>query len=151
MRVIAGMADTTNPDDIHQASTPKLFSGLINDAKEIAVAHLGKMRGEIKDEFKGLKMFLAKVAIAVGLGILGAILLAHSFALILDAVGLPQWAGYLIAAAIWIGIGAIILKRLPADKTDVDLVPESTLADLKRDMRDVKNDVRHVGREVRAH
>lgn len=129
---------------------PELISGLIADAKDVAVGNVSKMRSEIGDEFKGLKMFLMKVAIAVGIGILGAILLFHSFALILDAVGLPQWAAYLIMAVVSIGVGAIIVKRLPGDKKDIDLVPESALADFKRDVREVKDDARYVGTQVRA-
>jgi hypothetical protein len=74
-------------------------------------------------------------------------LLAHAFALGLDALGLPQWVAYLIAAVVAIGAGLIILKRLPAEKKDIDLVPESTLADFKRDVkalrRDVKDEVAH--------
>ncbi|MDQ3366785.1 MAG: phage holin family protein [Myxococcota bacterium] len=137
-----------NPDDISQSSTPELFSGLIADAKDIAVGHLGKMRSEIGDEFQGLKSFLLKVAIAVGIGVLGAILLAHSVALILEAVGLPMWAAYLISAAVAIGVGVIVLKRLPGDKKNIDLIPESALAGLKRDMTEVKDDARYVGKQV---
>ena len=137
--------------DMSNKSIPELLSGVLGDAKEIAAGHATKMRGEIKDEFTGLKMFLMKVAIAVGVGILGAILLAHAFALGLDAVGLPQWAAYLIAAALFVAIGIVIVKRLPADKGEIDLVPESTLADFKRDVksirRDVKDEVAHVKHE----
>jgi len=142
---------TRNADDtISQASMPELLTGLFADAKEIAVGNLTKMRGEIGDEFKGLKMFLMKVAIAVGVGILGSILLFHSFALILDALGLPQWAAYLIMAVASISVGALIVKRLPGDKKDIDLVPETALASLKRDVREVQDDARYVGTQVRA-
>lgn len=141
--------------DMTNKSMPELLSGLLGDAKEIAAGHATKMRGEIKDEFRGLKLFLAKVAVAVGVGILGAILLAHAAALVLDAVGLPQWAAYLISAALFVGVGLVILKRLPAEKKDIDLVPESALADFKRDMKtlkdDVKDEVKAEGRAVHAH
>ncbi|MBA3820870.1 MAG: phage holin family protein [Deltaproteobacteria bacterium] len=136
-----------NHDDISHSSTPELFSGLIADAKDIAVGHLGKMRVEIADEFKGLKSFLLKVAIAVGVGVLGAILLAHAIALILAAVGLPMWAAYLISAVVAIGIGVLVLKRLPGGK-NIDLIPESALADLKRDMTEVTDDARYVSKQV---
>lgn len=128
--------------DMTHKSIPELISGLLGDAKEIAGGHATKMRGEIKDEFRGLKVFLAKVAIAVGAGILGSILLAHAAALGLDALGVPQWLAYLIAAVIGIVAAVLLLKRLPADKTDFDLVPESTIADFKRDMKSLKNDVK---------
>ncbi|HLL22254.1 MAG TPA: phage holin family protein [Kofleriaceae bacterium] len=119
--------------DINKASIPELIAGLVGDAKDMAAGHGAKMRDEIKGEFKGLKNFLMRVLVAVGLGILGAILLSHAFALGLDALGVPQWAAYLISAVIFVGIGALLVKRMPSDKSDIDLVPETALAGLKRD------------------
>jgi hypothetical protein len=129
--------------DIKHASIPELLSGLFTDAKELVSGHASNMRDEVKDEFTGLKRFLMKIVIAVGVGILGAILLAHAFALGLDALGLPQWAGYLIAALIFGGIGLVIVKRLPSDKKDIDLIPEQTFKDMKHDAKRIKDDVVH--------
>lgn len=144
--------------DVSHASIPQLISGLVGDAREIAAGHATKMREEIKDEFSGLKMYLMKVMIAVGLGTLGAILLAHAFALGLDALGLPQWLAYLISAVVFVGIGAVLVKRLPADKTNIDLVPEAALAGMKRDMKTLKSEVKdaakdegEAGRPIHAH
>jgi TRAP-type C4-dicarboxylate transport system permease small subunit len=83
-----------------------------------------------------------KVMIAIGLGIMGALLLSHAFALGLDALGLPLWASYLISAVVFVGIGVILVKRMPASKKDIDLVPETALAGLKRDAQGIKNDVK---------
>lgn len=129
--------------DVSNASIPQLIGGLVGDAKEIAAGHATKMRSEISDEFTGLKQYLMKVAVAVGLGVLGGILLAHAFALGLDTLGVPQWSAYLISAAVFIAIGAIIVKRLPDDKKHIDLVPENALEDLKRDAVGVKDDVKN--------
>jgi hypothetical protein len=129
--------------DIKHASIPELISGLFGDAKEFASGHATKMREEVKDEFNGLKHFLMKIVIAAGVGVLGAILLAHAFALGLDALGLPQWAGYLVAAVIFVGIGLVIIKSLPSDKKDIDLVPETALKDLKHDVKGIKDDIVH--------
>ena len=127
--------------DISHATIPELLSGLVGDAKEIASGHASKMRAEVKDELHELKHFLMKVSIAVGIGVLGAILLAHAFALVLDAIGFPQWLAYLISAVVWIGVGILILKSLPSSKQDMDLYPERAVADLKRDLRAIKNEV----------
>jgi hypothetical protein len=129
--------------DIKDASIPELLSGVMGDVKDIAGGHATKMRDEVKVELVGLKNYLMKVMVAVGVGTLGAILLAHAFALILDAAGLPLWASYLISAAIFVAIGAVIVKRLPSDKTEIDLYPENALRDLKRDVNGIKDDVAH--------
>ena len=135
--------DCMATSDIKDASIPELISGVLGDVKDMAGGHATKMRDEVKEELKGLKSFLMKVMIAVGIGILGAILLAHAFALGLDAAGLPQWLAYLISAALFVGVGVVIVKRLPADKKDIDLVPENALKDLKRDVKRIKDDVAH--------
>lgn len=125
--------------DVTKATTPELFSGLIDNAKELAIGHLGKMRGEIGDEFKQLKMFLAKIAITVGVVVVGSILLGHAAATGIAALGVPTWAGYLIAAVVSIVVGVVILRRLPGDTTNMDLVPESSLANLRRDLQQIRN------------
>ena len=128
--------------DISDASFPQLISGLVGDVKDMAAGHATKMRGEVKDELKGLKQYLVKVIAGVGVAVLGAILLAHAFALGLDALGLPQWVAYLLAAAMAIVGGLILLKRLPGDNKDIDLVPETAIRDLKRDVRELKEDIK---------
>lgn len=142
--------------DVTHASIPELISGLVGDLKEIGAGHATKAREEIKDEFRGLKQFLVKTAIAVGLGVLGAILLSHAFALGLDALGLPAWAAYLISAMLFVGVGVLVLKRMPTtNKKDIDLIPESAFADMKRDAvaikDDVKDELKDPGRPLHAH
>jgi hypothetical protein len=139
--------------DVASASIPELISGLVGDAKDIASGHATKMRGEIKEELGGLKQYLLKITIAVGIGVLGAMLLAHAFALILVAIGLPLWAGYLSSAAIAIAAGYVVIKRMPESKKDIDLIPESALADLKRDATTLKEEVTDEvkGRPAHAH
>ena len=141
--------------DVSKASIPELISGLVGDAKDMAAGHATKVRGEIKEEFNGLKQYLMMVLVSIGLGIMGAILLSQSFALGLAALGLPLWAGYLIAAVIFVGIGYLLVKRMPANKDHIDLVPENAIADIKRDVaniaEDVKDEVKDPGRPVPAH
>src|SRR5262245_60626672 len=103
-------------EEIAEASTPSLFAGLIQDARDLAVGHAERMRGEVGDELKNLKSMVERIVIAVGVMVVGAILAGHFIAIVLVAIGLPPWAGYGITAAIAIGIGIIILKHLPPDR-----------------------------------
>lgn len=125
-----------------QASIPELIAGLVGDAKDIATGHASKARDEIKAEFTGLKQYLMSVLVAVGLGILASILLSHAFALGLEAVGVPPWASYLIAAAVFVGVGIVLIKRMPANKDNIDLIPESSIAGFKKDMIDMGDTVK---------
>ena len=128
--------------DVSHASIPELISGLVGDAKDIAAGHATKVRSEIKEEFNGLKQYLMMVLVSIGLGIMGAILLSHAFALGLAKLGLPLWGGYLLAAVIFVGIGIVLIKRMPANKDHIDLIPENAIADIKRDAAGIKDDVK---------
>ncbi|HEU0036371.1 MAG TPA: phage holin family protein [Kofleriaceae bacterium] len=134
--------------EIQKEPTKDLFTGLIADAKELAVGHLTRMQGEMKDEFGNLKAMMVKIAAAVGVMVLGGILVGHFLAAVLVALGLPWWAGYGIAAAVLIAVGLVILKMLPDNKKDVDMIPETSLRKLKRDAKVVKHDV---SKAVSAH
>ena len=138
LAVVDAMTRDRNPETISAASTPELFAGLISDAKELAIGHLGRMRGEIGDEFVQLKLFLAKVAITVGVVVVGSVLLGHALAAGIVALGVPWWAGYLIAAVISFVVGGAMLKRMPGDKKNMDLVPEGAFADLTKDLSDIR-------------
>jgi ABC-type microcin C transport system permease subunit YejB len=142
-------------NDVADASIPQLITGLVGDAKDMAAGHASKARDEIKEEFSGLKQFLMMVLVSIGLGIMGAILLSQAFALGLAALGMPMWAGYLIAAVIFIGIGIVLVKRMPENKDHIDLFPESAIAGMKRDVQnitdDVKDEIKDPGRPVAAH
>src|SRR5678815_4325614 len=103
------MATNVPPKD---ASTPQLFAGLIHDARELALGHFDRMRGEIGDELSNLKTMIRNTVIAVGVMVIGAILTGHFVAIALIALGLPPWAGYGLAALIAIAVGIVVIKRM---------------------------------------
>ncbi|MGN6111303.1 MAG: phage holin family protein [Kofleriaceae bacterium] len=122
---------------IAAASTSSLFAGLISDARDLAIGHLDRMRSEIGDEFANLKGFLARLAIAIGVLVVSAALLGIALASGLIALGLPAWVAYAIVGVIAGIVGYVLVKRPGANKQDVDLIPESAIAGLRRDLADV--------------
>jgi hypothetical protein len=133
---------TRSKDPIGREPTKDLVTGLLADMKDLAVGQLGRMQGEIKDELGNLKSYMLRVAIAVGVVVVGAVLGGHTLATVLVALGVPLWLSYaLVSIAVTIA-GIVVMKRLPGDKSDVDLVPEATFAQLKQDLREVS----HAGR-----
>jgi hypothetical protein len=132
------MATNVPPKD---ASTPQLFAGVLEDARDLALGHFDRMRGEIGDELSNLKSMIRNTVIAVGVMVVGAVLAGHFLAIALIALGLPAWVSYGLAATIAIGTGIVVIKRLPGDRTNADLYPEESLADLQRDVRDVAHAV----------
>src|SRR6185503_2039960 len=94
------MATPTREPDVHKATTPSLFAAVIDDARDLAIAHLERMQRETAEELGNLKHAIARTAVAVGIVIVGAVLGGHALAQGLIALGLVAWAGYAIAAAI---------------------------------------------------
>ena len=129
--------------EVENEPTKSLVSGLLASVKDLASGELGRARIEIKDELGGLKAYMLRVAIAVGVGVLGAVLLAHTIALILAAIGVPMWLSYALASAMMIGTGAVILKRLPKGTKDIDLYPEESVGKIQADLRQVAHAARH--------
>lgn len=129
-------------DDIQSEPTKDLFTGLMSDVKEIAAGHFTGLKGEIKDEFKNLRGMMMRIAAASGLMVLAGVLLGHTLALVLAELGLPLWAGYGIATVVLAGVGLVLVKSLPNDTTQADLVPEEQMGKLADDLRDMRQAVR---------
>lgn len=83
-----------------------LITGVLQDARELAVAEVDKIKAEVKEV--GHK---AKVA-GIGLGFLitAAVLLGQALGFGLVALGVPAWAAFAILAAITTLCGVVFLK-----------------------------------------
>jgi len=134
---------TPTREDIAHEPTKALMTHLLADAKDLAVGHLARMQGEITDELKNLKAYMLSVAVAVGVVTVGAVLVGHTLALGLAALGPPPWVSYAIVAVLLIGTGVLIVKRLPRTMQDADLIPEETFANMKEDLRQLGQAVHH--------
>lgn len=132
----------TRPE-VKQSSTPELFAGVLSDAKEIAIGHLGRMRSEIGDELTELKQYLARVVIAAGVMVVASLLAGETLALGLVALGLPGWAGFALATVIAVVAGVLLVKRMPSSKKNMDLVPEESMSDLKADLAQIGDKITH--------
>ena len=129
--------------NVENERTKDLVTGLLSDAKDLAVGELGRMKSEITDELKNLKRYMLEVGIAVGVVVVGAVLIGHAVAVGLVALGVPAWLAYVLAAVIMIGVGVIILKTRHVKRSDIDLVPEESMHRLERDLRQMRDAVRH--------
>jgi hypothetical protein len=136
------MATQVPDPDVQKTSTPSLFAAVLDDARELAVGHLERMQRETAGELRNLKRAIARTAVAVGIVIVGAVLGGHTVAAALIALGLPAWVSYAVAAVAALVGGLILLSRWPKDRTELDLVPEESIASLRRDVTQVKDAAR---------
>jgi hypothetical protein len=130
--------------------TKDLVAGLISDAKDLAAGHLGHMRGEIKDEFKNLKLVMWRIAGGVSVLAVAAVLVGHALALALAALGLPLWVSYAAAAIVLLALGGAILEFLPHVDKDSDLIPEQSLAEARDDIKRVSQSFRSNSARARS-
>lgn len=136
------MATQVPDPDVQKTSTPSLFAAVLDDARELAVGHLERMQRETAGELRNLKRAIARTAVAVGIVIVGAVLGGHTVAAALIALGLPAWVSYGLAAVAALVGGLILLSRWPKDTTDLDLVPEESIASMRSDVAQVKDAAR---------
>ena len=132
------MATSRHDPEVQKATTPSLFAAVIDDARQLAIGHLERMQRETKQELGNLKNAIARTAVGVAIVVVGAILTGHALAAIMIALGLAPWAAYVITAVLAIVGGVLLLKQWPKDSTDMDLVPEQSIAAMKRDLQRVK-------------
>jgi hypothetical protein len=123
---------------LERVGTKDLVTGLLSDAKDLASGQVERMRDEFKDEFKNLRTMMMRIAASVGVLVLAGVLVGHTLAAALVALGLPWWAGYGITALLLTAIGVVLLKRLPNDRVNSDLVPEESISKLKHDFKDIR-------------
>jgi TRAP-type C4-dicarboxylate transport system permease small subunit len=127
--------DNDAPKD---ASIPSLFAAVINDARDLAIGHLQHMQRETAEELGNLKHAMARIAVAAAITIVGTVLAGHAIAAALIALGLPAWVSYALTAVAAVGGGVVLVKRLPKDTKDMDLVPEESIASFRRDLTRIK-------------
>jgi hypothetical protein len=135
------MASAREPD-VTKTSTPSLFAAVLDDARDLAIGHLERMQRETAGELANLKRAIARTAVAVGIVIVGAVLSGHALAAGLIALGLWPWVSYTLTAVAAVAGGLVLFTRWPKDKKDLDLVPEESIASLKRDVERVKDAAR---------
>jgi hypothetical protein len=100
--------------DHRDEQTGQLISGVLHDARDLAVAEVDKLKAEAITKAKDVGEEVKALSIGVLVLFIGAVMLAAAVALALIALGLPPWAAFGLVAIVCGVTGAVLLKHKPA-------------------------------------
>jgi hypothetical protein len=96
----------------HQDEQPvELITGVLNDARDLAVAEVDKLKAETITRVKGVGEEVKIASVGALILTVAAIMLGVALSLGIAALGLPAWAGFAIVAVVFGVCGAVFLKK----------------------------------------
>ena len=130
-------------------SLPSLFSRLGDDVMQLFDTKMSLLKVEIKEEAQtyargGAMIAVGGVVAAIGFALLN-VALAFGVSILLNNLDLSQPAryaiGFLAAGALYLIIGAIIVTAMKNRLAKQNLVPDRTVAELRKDKQWLKNEL----------
>ncbi|HMG23779.1 MAG TPA: phage holin family protein, partial [Kofleriaceae bacterium] len=96
----------------------ELLSGVLSDARDLAVAEVDKLKAEAITKIKGVGQDIKLASVGMLILTVAAMLLGISLALGLVELGLAPWLGFGVVAVVCALIGVVFLKHHMSDKPD---------------------------------
>ena len=95
----------------HRDEQPaELISGVLADAHAYAVAEVDQLKAETLVKAKEVGEEVKIVSVGLLIFTVAAILLGIALALVLVAIGLPDWAGFGIVSIVFGGLGVVFFS-----------------------------------------
>jgi hypothetical protein len=102
--------------EVHALGAIDLLSGIVEDGRDLFVAHVEALREDMSVRLATLGATLGSLLIAIGVFVVTALLLSLALAASLVAAGAPWWAALWIItlAAAAVGVGFVFRARTKA-------------------------------------
>ena len=128
---------------------PSLFSRLADDVMELFDAKINLLKVELKEEARtftnaGMMMLLGAIVAAVGFALVN-VAVAFGVSVLFTDTNFSQPAkyalGFLITGFFYLVIGAVVLSVVKKRLGKVDVVPETSVKELRKDKQWLKNEL----------
>ena len=135
--------------DQSNESLPSLFSRLGDDVMQLFDTKMSLLKVEIKEEaseyaHSGIMIAVGGVIAAIGFALLN-VAVAFGISILLASADLSQAAkyaiGFLSAGVLYLIIGGIIVSTIKNRLAKQSLVPDRTVAELRKDKQWLKNEL----------
>jgi hypothetical protein len=138
---MASTEDNNHETTAAQEPTSELIGNLLSDTKDLISAHAGRFRHEVREELGALQNAIKLTGITIAGALLAGLLLTQALVFGLTAAtGLPLWASFAIVGAV-AGLVGYAAYRKRAPTSQVDLIPEQSIAAVKRDVERIASSV----------
>lgn len=137
----------SDPAPAEPPSLGELFRRLTTDTTELVRQEISLARAEVRQVGGTLARDGAKLGVAVGLALCGALALTAFLVLALGDLLDNHWLGALIVGLVLVAIGGVLARNAVADAKR-GMVPEQTIASLREDAAWAKQETREVKREL---
>jgi hypothetical protein len=95
----------------HDEQAGELISGVLSDARDLAVAEVDKLKAEAITKVKGVGEEIKLASVGLLILTVAAVLLGIALAQGLAALGLPAWLAFAVVAAACGLTGGLFLRR----------------------------------------
>jgi hypothetical protein len=106
------------PANLEHQDQAGLISGVLSDARDLAVAEVDKLKAEAITKAKDVGEEIRFASIALMILTVAAILLGVALALAVTALGVPAWLSFALVAIACGVVGVVFLKRYVLDAAD---------------------------------
>lgn len=133
-----------------EPSIGELFSQLASDATRLVQQEVALAKAELRETGSTLAQDGAKLGMAAGLGLLGAIAATLFLILALGDALDNYWLSALIVSVVFLGTAAYLGKNALDDIKRRGLKPDQTIQTLREDAEWAKREVKEVKRDLTA-
>lgn len=129
----------SEPRPAEQPSIATLIGELVADAQDLVRKEIDLAKQEVRNEVNKAKDTAISVAIGGAMAAIGGLLLVLMLVHLLASVfHLSLWVSYLIVGLIFAIVGGVLLVRARSKASDINLVPQETVHEVKKDVAWIK-------------